>query len=153
MAGPSLGGVLVTSLDWRWIFFVNVPVGVAVLGLTLLIVPEHRRGTRRRLDLFGTVLATTALMALTFGLVEGERYHWGRVWSFVSIPMLIVAAVVLFAAFLTLEARRQDREPLVPFVLFADRDFTLMTPWPPSPGSPSSGCTSWRPSTSKPCWA
>jgi len=127
VAGPTLGGLLVTSLDWRWIFFVNLPVGVAVLGLTLVMIPEQRQVTRRRLDLSGTVIATAVLLALTFGLAEGERYHWGHVWSFVSIPMLLVAAVVLFAAFLAVQARRQDREPLVPFVLFADRNFTLMT--------------------------
>ncbi|QYN36468.1 DHA2 family efflux MFS transporter permease subunit [Pseudonocardia sp. DSM 110487] len=126
VAGPTLGGVLVTSLDWRWIFFVNVPVGIAALGLTFVVVPEQPRGTRRRLDLSGTLVVTVALSALTFALVEGERYHWGAVWSFVSIPLLIAASVVLFAAFLAMEARRQDREPLVPFVLFRDRDFTLM---------------------------
>lgn len=126
VVGPTLGGVLVNWLDWRWIFFVNVPVGVAVLVLIFVVIPEQPHGARHRLDLSGTLIATAALLALTFGLVEGERYQWGQVWSFVTIPMLIGTGLALSAAFLLVQARRQDREPLVPFVLFGERNFTLM---------------------------
>src|SRR5919202_1426437 len=128
MAGPTLGGVIVTNWDWRGIFFVNLPVGLASMALTLWLVPDLRPGRRHRLDLAGVVVATLALTAITFGLIEGQRYGWGRVWGFVSIPLLLAAGVVLLAAFVLMQRRLQrgDREPLVPFALFRDRNYTLM---------------------------
>lgn len=126
VAGPTLGGLLVTVFDWRWIFFVNVPVGVVVLAMAWSIIPESARRERHRLDLPGVVLASAALVLLTFGLVEGERFGWGQVWEFVSIPALLVAGSVLLAVFLVLQALRQDREPLIPFGLFHDRNYSVM---------------------------
>jgi EmrB/QacA subfamily drug resistance transporter len=127
LAGPTLGGVLVTHLDWRWIFYVNLPVGIASIVLTLWLVPDLRPGRRHRLDLRGVALATAGLTALSFGLIEGQRYDWGQIWSFVSIPLLLVAGVVLLVAFALDQARSQDGEPLVPFTLLRDRSFALMT--------------------------
>jgi EmrB/QacA subfamily drug resistance transporter len=127
LAGPTLGGLLVTHLDWRWIFFVNLPVGIASILLTLWLVPDLRPGRRHRLDLRGVVIATAGLSLLSFGLIEGQRYDWGEVWSFVSIPLLLVAGVVMLVVFALDQARSQDGEPLVPFALLRDRNFTLMT--------------------------
>jgi EmrB/QacA subfamily drug resistance transporter len=128
ITGPSLGGLLVTWLGWRWIFFVNLPVGALVLGLLAIgIVPDVRTGRRQPLDLPGVLLASGGLVAITYGLVEGQRYHWGKVWSFVAIPLLIGAGVILLAAFLLAQARRQAGEPLVPFALFRDRNYALMS--------------------------
>ena len=127
IAGPTIGGLLVSGLGWRWIFFVNLPVGVLAIVLAVLVLPEVKPGARRqRLDLPGVLLASAALVAVTFGLVEGQQYDWGKVWSFVSIPLIIGAGVVLLAAFLLVQARRQDADPLLPFGLFADRSFALM---------------------------
>ena len=126
VAGPTLGGLLVTAFDWRWIFFVNLPIGIAVLAVTFVIVPGVQPGRRHRFDVLGVVLASLALLAICYGLVEGQRYNWGTVTSFISIPLIIGAGVVLLAAFFVVERMRQDREPLVPFALFRGRNFALM---------------------------
>src|SRR6266853_4061533 len=95
IAGPTLGGLLVTAFDWRWIFFVNLPIGAAVFAVTFVIVPDLRPGRRHRLDILGGTLASLALLAICYGLVEGQRYDWGTVSSFVSIPLIITVGVVL----------------------------------------------------------
>ena len=126
IAGPTLGGLLVSVFDWRYIFFINVPIGAIVIVLSVFLIPEVRVGARHRLDVTGVLLATAALLAICYGLVEGQRYNWGTITSFVSIPLVIGSGVVLLAVFLLVQARTQDREPLVPFALFRDRNFSLM---------------------------
>jgi EmrB/QacA subfamily drug resistance transporter len=126
IAGPTLGGLLVTAFDWRYIFFVNLPIGVLVLVLSGLLIPDLRTGREHRLDISGVLLATAALLAICYGLVEGQRYGWGKITSFISIPLVLGVGVVLLAVFLLLQARKQDKEPLVPFSLFRDRNFTVM---------------------------
>jgi EmrB/QacA subfamily drug resistance transporter len=126
IAGPTLGGLLVTAFDWRWIFFVNLPIGAAVLAVTFFIIPAFQPGRRHRFDIAGVVLASLGLLGICYGLVEGQRYDWGTVTSFISIPLVIAAGVVLLGVFLLVQKMRQDREPLVPFVLFRSRNFTLM---------------------------
>jgi EmrB/QacA subfamily drug resistance transporter len=126
IAGPTLGGLLVTAFDWRYIFFINVPIGVAVIALSLALIPDLRTGTEHTLDLPGVLLASLALLAICYGLVEGQRYNWGHIASFFSIPLVIGVGVVLLALFLFVQARTQEREPLVPFGLFRDRNFALM---------------------------
>jgi EmrB/QacA subfamily drug resistance transporter len=127
IAGPTVGGVLVTWLGWRWIFFVNIPVGVITMLLAVVIIPEVRSGRRQPLDLPGVLIASAALTAVTYGLIEGQSYHWGTVWSFVSIPLIIGVGVALLVIFVFIQARRQDRQPLLPFSLFRDRNYTLMS--------------------------
>jgi EmrB/QacA subfamily drug resistance transporter len=112
IAGPTVGGVLVTWLGWRWIFFVNIPVGVITMLLALVIIPEVRSGRRQPLDLPGVLIASAALIAVTYGLIEGQSYNWGTVWSFISIPLIIGVGVALLVVFVLVQARRQDREPL-----------------------------------------
>jgi EmrB/QacA subfamily drug resistance transporter len=126
IAGPTLGGLLVTAFDWRWIFFVNLPIGAAVLAVTFFIIPGFQPGRRHRFDILGVVLASVALLAICYGLVEGQRYDWGTITSFISIPLVIAAGVVLLGVFVLVQKMRQGREPLVPFVLFRSRNFTLM---------------------------
>jgi EmrB/QacA subfamily drug resistance transporter len=126
VAGPTLGGLLVSAFDWRWIFFVNLPIGALVLSVTFFIIPGFAPGRRHRFDVLGVVLASLALLGICYGLVEGQRYDWGTITGFVSIPLVIGLGVVLLAAFLLVQKMRQDREPLVPFVLFRSRNFTIM---------------------------
>jgi len=127
LAGPTLGGFIVTHWGWRWIFFLNIPIGVITLALTLVVIPDLRPGLRHRLDLLGVLLVTTGLLAIVFGLIEGQRYNWGTVWGAVTIPAIIGAGVLVLLLFLVTQALRQDAEPLLPFAVFRDRNFTLMT--------------------------
>src|SRR5690242_14827902 len=126
IAGPTLGGLLVTAFDWRWIFFVNLPIGAAVLVVTFFVIPGFQPGRRHRFDIAGVGLASLALLAICYGLVEGQRYDWGTVTSFVSIPLILAVGVALLGVFLLVQKARQEREPLVPFALFRSRNFTLM---------------------------
>ncbi|MEV0998874.1 DHA2 family efflux MFS transporter permease subunit [Nonomuraea sp. NPDC050202] len=125
VAGPTLGGLLVSTAGWRSIFVVNLPVGVLIVVLTLLVVPAGHARQARRLNGLGAALAGAGLGAITFGLLEGRHYGWGTVVSFVTVPMVIVAGFVLLAGFVVHQHRA--REPLVPTRLFADRTFTVMT--------------------------
>src|ERR1700682_6691061 len=79
MAGPPVGGLIVSTLWWPWIFYLNVPVGIAAILLTLFLVPAIRSVGSRHLDGFGVVLASGALLTILFGLVEGERFASGAV--------------------------------------------------------------------------
>lgn len=126
LAGPTLGGFLVTAFDWRWIFFINVPIGVLVVAMALTIIPAAGGRKGHRLDLPGVALASAALVCLTFGLVEGERFGWAGVWGVLTIPRILVAGALLLAVFVVHQARRQDAEPLVPFSLFRDRTYAVM---------------------------
>jgi EmrB/QacA subfamily drug resistance transporter len=126
VAGPTLGGLLVTAFDWRYIFFINLPVGVAVLILTVLLIPDLRTNRRHSFDVLGVVLASGALLAICYSLVEGQKYNWGTIKGILSIPLLLAVGLVLLAVFVLVQARRQDGEPLVPFSLFRDRNYALM---------------------------
>jgi EmrB/QacA subfamily drug resistance transporter len=124
VAGPAVGGLIVSNLDWRWIFYVNVPLGVLAIALSLWLVPDMRPGTRARLDPVGVALVSAGLFALLFGLIEGDRYHWGTVGAGITIGELIAAGVLLLAAFVAWEWRHPDG--LMPLHIFADRNFSLM---------------------------
>src|SRR6201994_4554941 len=126
IAGPTVGGVLVTWRGWRWIFFVNIPLGIVAMVLAVLIIPDVRTGRRLPLDLPGVLIASAGLVAITYGLVEGQSCDWGTVWSFVSIPLIFVAGVALLVLFVLVQALRQARRPLLPFTLFRDRNYALM---------------------------
>jgi EmrB/QacA subfamily drug resistance transporter len=126
IAGPTLGGLLVTAFDWRWIFFVNLPIGVIVLVVTPLIIPDVRPGRRHRIDIPGVLLVSAALLAICYGLVEGQKYDWGTITGFVSIPLVLGLGVVLLLAFLLVQRLTQDKEPLVPFALFRDRNYAVV---------------------------
>ena len=122
IAGPTVGGLLVTSLDWRWIFFVNLPIGALVLAMAVPILPGHTRTVRHRFDVTGVLLASAALFCLTFALTEGQKFEWNAViWA------LIAAGLALFVVFAVHQRGRQDGEPLVPFSLFRDRNFTILS--------------------------
>jgi len=124
VAGPTVGGLIVTNWDWRWIFFLNVPVGILALLGTFVVIPDVRPGRRHRLDLVGVLLSSAALFALVYSLIEGQRYDWGTITGWLTIPMVLGAGVVLFLGFIAWEWRQA--EPLVPLNLFRDRNFSLM---------------------------
>jgi EmrB/QacA subfamily drug resistance transporter len=124
LAGPTAGGAIITYIDWRWIFYINVPVGILALAATFLIVPDLRPGRRHGWDIVGIIVATAGLFAIVFGLIEGQKYSWGQVDSFgITIPEIIGAGAALIVLFLLWE--RSQREPLLPLNLFANRNFAV----------------------------
>jgi EmrB/QacA subfamily drug resistance transporter len=124
IAGPTLGGAIVTYVGWQWIFYVNVPIGIFAFIATFAIIPDLRPGRHHGWDVVGIALATTGLFAIVFGLIEGQRYSWGEVSNYViTIPEVIAAGVILIAVFVVWE--RFQAEPLVPLSLFEDRNFAV----------------------------
>jgi EmrB/QacA subfamily drug resistance transporter len=124
IAGPTLGGALVTYATWRWIFFINVPVGIFTFVAGWLVIPDLRAQRRHGLDIVGVLLATAGLFCITFGLIEGQKYDWGVVTGLLSIPLMLAAGVVLLVVFFVWESFQT--EPLIPLSLFQERNFSLM---------------------------
>ncbi|MFC4945724.1 DHA2 family efflux MFS transporter permease subunit [Pseudonocardia sp. GCM10023141] len=123
LVGPILGGVLVDTVGWQWIFFINVPVGVVGLVLAIRLVPSLPTSARR-FDLLGVALSAIGMFLLVFGIQEGQTYDWGTIAGPISVWSLIIAGVVVLAAFLFWQARNR-REPLLTLGLFKDRNFSL----------------------------
>jgi MFS transporter, DHA2 family, methylenomycin A resistance protein len=116
--GPLVGGVLIAALGWRAIFFINVPIGLAGIWLTLRHAEETPRAERRGLDLPGQVTAVIALAALAAATIEGGRAGW-------TAPGVLAGygvAVAALAAFLVIEAR--GARPMLPLGLFRSRTFS-----------------------------
>ena len=115
--GLLLGGVIVEVLSWRWVFFVNVPIGAVVLALAPRIVPESRseRVSKGGYDAEGAVAITLGTIALVFTLIKADSWGWtsGRTLAGFGI------AAVLIAAFIQIE--RRHRDPLVPLRIFSNR--------------------------------
>ncbi len=118
--GVLLGGVLTDTLDWHWIFLVNVPIGVAVYALSLRLLPPAADGRLRpRLDVAGAVTVTVALMLAVFAIVNGNEAGWT---SAQTVGLLTAAAAVLLV-FLRIESAAA--EPLVPLGLFRVRNVAV----------------------------
>jgi EmrB/QacA subfamily drug resistance transporter len=126
LAGPLVGGWLVTDFGWRWIFFVNLPVGVIAMVGAVIVMPNLKLNRRHKLDWAGTLLATSGLFLLTFGLIEGQSHDWGRVWGPITIVEIIVAGAIIMAVFFWQQWAGRNGEPLVPFQIFRDRNFSVM---------------------------
>ena len=118
--GPSLGGLLVEAESWRWIFFINVPIGVVLLLGTLLYIPESTDPTSvKQMDLPGVAVLTAGLFCLTFALIEGQNYGWASG----LILGLFAGAVVGLVAFVWLQ--RRQIQPLIELGMFRDRTFSV----------------------------
>ncbi|WP_246258228.1 DHA2 family efflux MFS transporter permease subunit [Amycolatopsis anabasis] len=116
-AGPVLGGVLTQWLGWRWVFFVNVPVGVVALIGVVTVLPRHdRSGKRGRLDLVGAVLATAGLVGVVYAVMESSAAGWGSA----QVLGALAAGVVLLGIFLLHQAR-WAADPLMPPAIFRVR--------------------------------
>ena len=97
--GPVLGGAITSGLSWRWIFYVNIPIGIAALAITLFRVDESRNPNANRPDWLGFVTFSTALAALVYGLIESQTHGWGSTTVIASLT----ASGALLVLFLVAE--------------------------------------------------
>jgi EmrB/QacA subfamily drug resistance transporter len=116
--GPLIGGAVVQGISWHWIFWINVPIGIAVIPLALRWLSESR-GPYGTLDLRGLALASTGSFGLVFGLVRAQSLGWTSATVLVSL----IAGVLLLVAFVLWELR--TREPMLPMSFFAKRSFAV----------------------------
>ncbi|WP_329236192.1 MFS transporter [Actinoallomurus sp. NBC_01490] len=119
--GPIVGGVLIDSVGWRSIFWINVPVGVAALVLTALFVPESKAPRARRPDPIGQLLVIVTLAALTYAIIEGPHAGWtsGKILGFFGLAAAALAGLLVY------EPRRTD--PLIELRFFRSAPFSGAT--------------------------
>jgi EmrB/QacA subfamily drug resistance transporter len=115
VAGVLLGGILTDALSWEWIFYINVPVGLAALALTPILLVESRDLQVKSFDVPGAVLVTGGMITLVYGITQANDYGWGSVETL----GLFAASIALLAGFVGWEARA--KEPLMPFSIFRIR--------------------------------
>jgi EmrB/QacA subfamily drug resistance transporter len=116
--GPIVGGAVTQGIDWHWIFWINVPIGVIAVLLGVRLLPESY-GAPERLDLVGVGLVTAGVVALVWALSRANQVGW----SSAEVVSTLVAGTVLLAAFVVWES--SVSEPMVPLRLFAVRDFAI----------------------------
>ncbi|HEY1466945.1 MAG TPA: MFS transporter [Acidimicrobiales bacterium] len=119
--GPVVGGVLVHTVGWRSIFWVNIPVGLAAIALTARFVPESKADHPRRIDPVGEILVIVLLASLTYSIIEGPQAGWGSD----QIVGLFALAVVSLGSFVWYERRRD--EPLIDVRFFRSTPFSGAT--------------------------
>src|ERR1700689_2066615 len=115
--GPVLGGLLVTDLSWRWVFYVNLPIGAAALVFGAVFLTEQRQERPGRFDVAGFVLAGTGLGAFMYGVSEGPLDRW----TSTPIIVTVLGGITLLVALVVVEMR--VAEPMVDLRLLGDRLF------------------------------
>jgi EmrB/QacA subfamily drug resistance transporter len=116
--GPLVGGLLIQHASWKWIFLVNVPIGLLGLGIGRAVIPESRdMSLEQRLDLAGLAASAAGLFLLTFGLIEANRFGWGSA----TIVACFAAGASALALFVVLELRQ--RLPMLDLALFRNATF------------------------------
>jgi EmrB/QacA subfamily drug resistance transporter len=117
-AGVLAGGILTDLLDWRWVLFVNVPIGAVLLAAAAVSLTESRAETRPHLDIAGAVTVTSGLALLVYGIVSTDTRSWGSAATILTL----LGGAVLLAAFAVIETR--TAHPLVPLGVFRRRSIT-----------------------------
>jgi EmrB/QacA subfamily drug resistance transporter len=120
LGGPVIGGAVTQGLAWQWVFWINVPIGLAAIPLVLTRIPESY-GPRARLDKPGMVLVTAAALGIVWGLMRGNDAGWGSA----EVIGALAAGVAALAAFVLVE--RRTAEPMLPPRMFARRGFSAGT--------------------------
>jgi EmrB/QacA subfamily drug resistance transporter len=116
--GLLLGGILTQYIDWRWVFFINIPIAIAVMFLALRYVPKSLPAAKQRVDYLGALTVTGSIMSLVYGLAKVPANGWG---STATISVFALAAV-LMAAFIINESL--VRQPLIKLSIFKRRNVT-----------------------------
>ncbi|MDE3206589.1 MAG: DHA2 family efflux MFS transporter permease subunit [Acidobacteriota bacterium] len=117
-SGPVLGGLLVSGIGWRSIFWINIPIGMIAIALTRRVVSETHAEHPRRLDPPGELLVVAGLGCLTAGIIEGPRHGWG------SAPIVALFAVAGLAAIILVVVESRRREPLIDMRYFRSVPFS-----------------------------
>ncbi|MDN5896415.1 MAG: DHA2 family efflux MFS transporter permease subunit, partial [Nocardioides sp.] len=123
LVGPILGGVLVGSLGWEWVFYVNIPFGILAFVLAYRLVPSLETH-RHKFDWLGVALSGAGMFCLVFGIQEGHQYDWGQITGAITVWRTIALGLVLLVVFVVWQSRNRH-EPLVPLGLFRDRNFSV----------------------------
>ncbi len=116
LVGPAAGGLITDLLSWRWVFYLNIPFGLASVAMLFLFLREETRGRKHRLDLLGTFSLTASVVVLLLALLEGTEI-WG--WTDLRTAGMILASGLGLAVFLWQE--RRAPEPMLPLDLFGNR--------------------------------
>jgi EmrB/QacA subfamily drug resistance transporter len=116
--GPIVGGAITQSIDWHWIFWINVPIGAVAVALGVRLLPESY-GARERLDLVGVGLVSAGVVALVWALTRANDVGWGNAETISTLT----TGSLLLAAFIWWE--HHVAQPMVPLRMFADRDFAM----------------------------
>jgi EmrB/QacA subfamily drug resistance transporter len=120
-AGVLVGGILTSLLDWRWVLFVNVPIGIVLLAGAWVALPRvEERGPRKTLDLTGAITVTGGLAVLVYGIVSTDVHAWGSIQTIVT---LAVGATLLAVFFVT--ETRFAKDPLIPLSIFKRRSLSV----------------------------
>jgi MFS family permease len=117
LGGPVIGGAVTQGLAWQWVFWINVPIGLAAIPLVLSRIPESY-GPRARLDTPGLVLVTVAALGIVWGLMRGNDAGWGSA----EVIAALAAGVAALAGFVLVE--RRAAQPMLPPRMFARRAFS-----------------------------
>jgi len=117
--GPAVGGWLTDAASWRWIFFVNIPLGVLTIVVLMFTMPRPQHGQRHSVDWWGAVALVSGLVPLLLALNWGGSVH---VWTSTTILGLLAGAAVVLLGFIVIE--RKASEPIIDIALFKDRGFS-----------------------------
>ena len=116
VSGPAIGGILVATIGWEYVFWVNIPLGIMSLAGVLLFLKEPKKKGKQSIDYAGAMLLTTGLVSLLYLLVEGGV---GFDWLSASAGILMSVAIISFTLFVLVE--RKARDPIMPFDIWKNR--------------------------------